>query len=306
MPARPRCFHRYLVELTLIGILVSLLALPVAAQSTLTPEPTLTPTLTPEPNLLLIAQPESLTLVVKAETVNLTGFGFGVPIGGEIVVIELADRVDALVLLGNIAPAGACFQFVVSGESPVLPSDCTNTVYLYRVQVAPSDQFWYDRLANRLRDIGIFQSGELTGRPCGNTSLEVGCEVTWDESIIPTPTPTATVDVQATNRAVQATPLPTSTPVPVVQPTQVVTRSYPCAATISTQYGNKLQQLRPINNANASIGNRLIIQTGIIIFVIQPATSGSEPLYRIADQTGQELGWIATTYVDLSDTCPNP
>jgi hypothetical protein len=303
MPARPRCFHRYLVELTLIGIWVALLTLPVAAQSTLTPEPTLTPTLTPEPNLLLIAQPESLTLVVKAETVNLTGFGFGVPIGGEIVVIELADRVDALVLLGNIAPAGACFQFVVSGESPVLPSDCTNTVYLYRVQVAPSDQFWYDRLANRLRDIGIFQSGELTGRPCGNTSLEVGCEVTWDESIIPTPTPTATVDVQATNRAVQATPLPTLTPVPVVQPTQVVTQSYPCAATISTAFTNVIYDVRPANNPNASPVNRRSINAGEGVQILDAATEGNDPLYRFRDSNGIE-GWIPERYVVLSAVCP--
>ncbi|MBN8594101.1 MAG: hypothetical protein J0M33_20270 [Anaerolineae bacterium] len=304
MPARPRCFHRYLVELTLIGIWVALLTLPVAAQSTLTPEPTLTPTPIPEPNLLLIAQPEALTLAVTAEMVNLTGFSFGVLISGELVVIELAERVDALVLLRNTAPAGACFQFVLSGESPVLPSACSNTGYLYRVQVAPSDQFWYDRLTNRSRDVGIISSGELTGTLCSGAFLEVGCEIMWDEATIPTPTPTATVDVQATNRVAQATPLPTLTPMPVVQPTQVVTQTYPCEATVWAPNVTSVRQLR-VQSVNDL--NRQEIAVGQTIVLLSPPTGRSNDLvYQIsfASSPNNPIGWISKQYIRPGANCP--
>jgi len=299
MPARPRCLHRQLVALMLLSVCLVLLTLPTAAQTTLTPEPTLTPTPTPEPNLLLIAEANVLTLVVTAESVNLTGFGFGVLIGGEVVVIDLADRVDALVLLRNTAPAGACFQFVVSGETPVLPSACTNRGYLYRVQVSAADQFWYDRLGNRLRDVGIVSVGELTGQLCSGVQLEVGCEVVWDEATIPTPTPTSMIvtPVPVTNTSIQLTPTPSS-------PTQQTTSgSYPCLGSIMFTTGAFIQvKVTP----SSSSPNRLPVQQGASVQLLNRQFNDQKDWYQISypSNQGTQTGWVLAESVTDFVGCP--
>ncbi|HUN06706.1 MAG TPA: hypothetical protein PLQ56_08895 [Aggregatilineales bacterium] len=296
MPARPRRFYRLLVELTLIGICVSLLALPTAAQSTPTPEPTLTPTSIPDPNLLLIAQPESLTLVVTAQTVNLTGFGFGVLVDGGLIVINLTDRVDALVLLRNIAPMGACFQLVLSGETPVLPSACTNRSYLYRVQVAAADQFWYDRLGNQLRDVGIVSAGELTGELCSGALLEVGCEIVWDlpETAITVPT-------------IEVTILPTSTLPPqlMVSPSSIAMATPRGAVCFGVVVSDGVASLLNIVRERPSAYSRLVnvlLQPGDTLFVRRKSMSEGG-WYELLSSDGDVRGWIPQANLIFVEPC---
>jgi hypothetical protein len=256
--------------------------MPTAAQTIVTPEPTLTPTPTPEPNLLLIAQPDSLTLVVTAETVNLTGFGFAVLIDDEVVVIELADRVDALVLLRNTAPAGACFQFVVSGESPVLPSACTNQGYLYRVQVSAADQFWYDRLRNQLRDVGIISAGELTGELCSGALLEVGCEVEWES---PSNTNVASMNTET------VTPSWTQTP----------TVDTSCQARVIADFPiNTVQMLNVPNGTNARL---VSVDTEIVI--LESRSIQQTIWYKVQVNQSSQVGWLREENVNQTTPCPH-
>lgn len=119
------------------------------------------------------------------------------------------------------------------------------------------------------------------------------------------PTATSTLQPTATSTAtIVVTLTPTSPPIPTATPRVEPSKApaYPCPATISTEYGSRLNVVRsfPTDSSRTSIDAGRAIK----ILKRSEVVSG-DPLYQIADaETIQLLGWIPIQYVILSDWCP--
>lgn len=154
------------------------------------------------PNLLLIVDRDlSLTVYVASNvSLPLNGLAFRVRnTQGVFQTFRLEDRFESLQLTGGLAPPGSCYVYMRSGTSPVLPSVCNQPTRVYRIEVAPSDVFWYNFTENRPRDIAIVANGVPTGFVCPAALPE--CELTYIAPVVPTAT------VVPTNIA-PSTPLP--------------------------------------------------------------------------------------------------
>ncbi len=248
--------------------------------------------------LRLIADAETLTLVVTASTaVNLNGLEFRVTDGqGGTRAIRLADDFNSsLRLTEGKADPGACFVYRLYGSTMPLPNACQQLNRVFSRQVPRSDVFWYDFTAVRQRDVAVFQDGSLITL-CAAVAPE--CGITWNEKAnapAPNPTPTAT-----------STTSPTAANVGRLAVTSEVTKSYPCAATIKNDTGSPVTIMNIVRSepiyASSPVAS---VRLGQPVMVLAKTREGSRTIwYQIGDQNQTSLGYVLEDFLDLSATCP--
>lgn len=143
-------------------------------------------------NLRLIVDSDlSLTIhVVSSKPVALNGLSFRVINSqGIFQTYGIEEGFTSLRLTGGVAAPGACFIYVQAGTRPVLPTACSETSQVFRIEVPRADVFWFDFTTNRPRDIAIVENDTPTGTICSASTIECLIKYGFADTLTPIDTP---------------------------------------------------------------------------------------------------------------------
>ncbi len=142
----------------------------------------------PEANIHLLIERNSMVVYISAiQPLSLNGMAFRViNTLGDFETRNLSESFSILRLTDSIAQPGACFVYSLAGENPVLPSVCRDPNLVFRLEVPPSDVFWFDFISNRQRDIAIISNDKATGAICPASSVDCRVSYVGTEVIVPT------------------------------------------------------------------------------------------------------------------------
>ncbi len=128
----------------------------------------------PGQQLELYIDKDTLTLYIPQKT-SLSGLQFVVVNSGGQELHPISDFFSVLQLTQDVVEADSCYVIRLSGSDSPLPSKC-QTDRVFRVEVAPSDIFWYDNVASRQRDVAIYKDDTQIAI-C--SSAEFSCVIPW-------------------------------------------------------------------------------------------------------------------------------
>ena len=132
-----------------------------------------------EANIHLLIERNSMVVYIAAtQPLSLDGLAFRViNTLGDFETRNLSESFSILRLTDSIAQPGSCFVYSLASENPVLPSVCRDPNFVFRLDVPPSDVFWFDFISNRQRDIAILSNDKATGAICPASSVD--CRLTY-------------------------------------------------------------------------------------------------------------------------------
>jgi hypothetical protein len=268
------------------------------------PSPTASSTPLPTITLTLFRDADSLTLLVPPSNlpVSLVGLEYRVTLLDGQTIVRRLDR-DFAAFLGlpfdQISVIGAvCFRLVKSGTIGPAPIECATGPQLFTQQLAAADGFWFDTGINLPRIVSLWQDTSFVGLCPAEQSA---CTLTFAlRPVTPTPTPsiTATGEVQTPAAS------PTYTPIsPPVQPSSTRAPSYPCAGTIINPDSSAtiINILYLEASESSQRGPAMRVGTPITIQRLMTDTSGQA--WYLIYEGSRRLGWTSTRFVMPSATC---
>lgn len=255
--------------------------------------PTLTPAATPQSvTLKLIAVKNMLVIVIPAgQSVQVSGLELRVVDAQNTVRASIiANDFSFLQLTSGMVDPQSCFIYRLAGTADPVPLACERNDRVIRREVAPSDVFWYDSVAEQARNVAVYRDGVFL-TICSSAVPE--CSIAWEMRNIasaPTIPPTMTSTPTLTPTDVPTNPAPSATP------------GYPCPATV-TGPGNRLNVVRE----KADPSSRVISDVGVgdaVTILEMRKDQFASTWYRIQTSGGSYLGWILDVYVLRSASCP--
>jgi hypothetical protein len=286
----------------LLLLLLGLFALPQRFQGQLNPTPT--PTMTPSPTatsaptvtMTIFRDEESLTLYIPQTSLplDLSNFAYQVTTSSGTTSYAL-KKYNAFLGLPlayiNTLNQDVCLRLEYSNTQNPVQGDCLGDSVFLTVQPVPaSDIFWYDTAANTGLIVGVSEGVQAVSY-CAPGSTR--CSVEWVSNLgQPTSTPQPTQEIQAQ---------PTYTPTILVVMASA-TPGYPCEGHIKLTTGALLDQVRILPQSNA--GGLAPVREGSNVGIVAFQRNDRKSWYQIKYEDNKYIGWILTSYVIPSATCP--